>query len=168
VSGDRNQSAYPHQHPSNQHSQLPHYHSTVPPNHAKYESAPFTTLQPVFWHISIDAYHHAHKIGTFRAIDLPTAPSGEFTLIETGQTLVMIPDYTVAWYIDSFSINRDLIIYMLTNNAVRVIRYLEVLQKWSYEGGGKEKMENGGEETDGFETDELMSDDEESSAEVIG
>lgn len=125
----------------------------LPPPYNQSESrsddpTPFSSPMPVFFHISVDSHPMEGRIGTFCVITHPKSTDGRACLIECGQTVVMAPNHTVAWYLDCFDDQTSTITYTATNDRAGVIRYLVVQKEWTSEGQIIEEEEEEDEEAE--------------------
>lgn len=121
----------------------------LPPPYSPSESdnsTPFSNPMPVFFHAVVDSHPVAGRIGTFSVITHPKSTTGRACLVECGQTIMMAPNHTIAWYLDSFDDQADTITYTATNDRAGVIQYLSVQKKWTHEGQISEEEDEDEEE----------------------
>lgn len=95
------------------------------------ESSSFTCLKPVFFHIIIETYPLRSRVGRFSVIAQPKSPDGRACKLESGQMVVMHPNFTVAWYIEGYQVEQHTVVYTATSDQAQAIRYFEIRHDWS-------------------------------------
>jgi hypothetical protein len=91
----------------------------------------YYTPQPTLFNAVIEACPIPNKTGTYAIFVQPKSPTGRPCLIECGDTVVIHPDYTVTWFLDSFYQNIQTVVYCATNEQAGVIRNLVIKHEWS-------------------------------------
>lgn len=87
--------------------------------------------RPAFFNAVIEAYPIPNKVGTYAIFTQPKTASGHPCLLECGDAVVMHPNYTVTWLLDSFYQNIQTVVYYATNGQAGVIRNLVIKHEWS-------------------------------------
>jgi hypothetical protein len=101
------------------------------PYHHDNEHPSNTTPQPALFNAVIEACPIPNKTGTYAIFVQPKSPTGHPCLIECGDTVVIHPDYTVTWFLESFYQNIQTVVYCATNEQAGVIRNLVIKHEWS-------------------------------------
>ena len=99
----------------------------------------FYTPRPVFFHAVIETYPFPSQTGTHVIIAHPRAPNGQSCVLETGHTVVVHPNYTIAWYLESYTNNEHHALINATNDQVGVIRNFIVKREWMEEIPGSDE-----------------------------
>jgi hypothetical protein len=95
---------------------------------------PFTCPTPVFFHIIVEVHPLQGRMGGFSVLAKPKTPDGRDCMMESGQMVVMYPNFTVAWHIEDFIFKERTVRYTATSDEVQAIRYLEIRHDWSLVG----------------------------------
>lgn len=98
----------------------------------------FYTPRPVFFHAVIETHPVPRQTGTYVIVTHPRAPNGQSCVIETGHTIVVHPNYTIAWYLESYIHDENHVLFNATNDQAGVIRHFIVRREWMEEISGSD------------------------------
>jgi hypothetical protein len=87
--------------------------------------------RPVFFHVVIETHPTLGRMGRFSVIAQPKMPDGSACLMESGQMVVMHPNYTIAWYLEGFEVYEHTVVYTATSDQTQAIRDFEIRHEWS-------------------------------------
>jgi hypothetical protein len=91
----------------------------------------FTCITPIAFHVIVEVHQLNDRMGGFSVITMPKTPDGKECMLESGQTVVMSPNFTVGWYMDSYVFKEHTVRYTGISREAQAIRYLEVRHEWS-------------------------------------
>ena len=89
-------------------------------------SSTFTCTPPISFHVIVEVHPMNNQMGGFSVVAQPKTPDGRDCMLESGQTLVMYPNFTVGWYIETYIFKERTVRYTAISNEAQAIRYLEV------------------------------------------
>jgi hypothetical protein len=113
-------------------------HSIVIPSPLKFPNTnrhiPVISPTPAPFDIVIHAVASEGDTSTYMIPVAPRAPNGKFCLLQQGLTMVIQPNFTIAWYLQSVQVMEDKVRYIGINDIMGVIRKFEIKKDWSVEG----------------------------------
>jgi hypothetical protein len=106
----------------------------------------FISPYTVFFHIVIYVYPVANHTDTFVINAHPKSPEGRPCLLECGQIAVIHPNYTIAWQLDSFEEQQNIIVYTAYDCLSDSTHYFIIRHDWSGDSSYFEEGESSEEE----------------------
>jgi hypothetical protein len=91
----------------------------------------FTCIAPISFHVIVEVHYQNDQMGAFSVLAMPKTPDGKDCMMESGQTVVMFPNFTVGWYLESYIFKEHTVRYTGISREAQAIRYLEVRHDWS-------------------------------------
>jgi hypothetical protein len=94
-------------------------------------SLSFSCPRPVFFHVFFAAKLLDRHSGTLTVSHQPRAPNGTPCVMECGQSVVIFPDFTTAWYIEYFEEDGDVVTYTAFNDLGNIYLRFIIKREWS-------------------------------------